>query len=667
MQRIALLFGIMSFILFTFGAVEVSKRAVLYYQDQVEQELGTELLLAGSEWVNVRANGVRVQLSGLADSEEQRFRALEIVGRHVDPGRIRDFVTVLNENAVPPPTFTVEALRNEEQISLIGLIPTNTGRAYVVESVSDVARRTNVVDMLEEADHPIPGQWSVALEAGMRALNMLERSKITVEEDTVTISAVANSVEEKAELEDEINTFWPDNVRLNMNISAPRPVISPFALRYTEIEGEIELAACSSDTEFNAEKILRAVREIGLEGEGRCDVGLGVPTPDWDEAVIMAIKAVHELGGGRLTFTDSDISLIADEETSLATYDLVIGRLENELPELFSLSATLPPKTVDSGEAGEIDIPEFVAIKSPEGLVQLRGRVTSVDTRNAVDSFAKSLFGVDNVFVQTRIDPNLPEGWPIRVLGGLQALSELNRGVLTVQPTRINIRGTSAREDAEGDISAILSTRVGTKENYELEIEFDKSLAERDLPPAPELCLAKVNEQLVGRKIVFQPGEVVIDPISNGLIDDIAEALRGCQETEFEIQGYTDSSGREEVNYQLSQSRAEAVLSALQSRRILTRGIRAVGYGPENPIADNGTEEGRADNRRIEFALQAVVDAAAAAEEAGASLEPAEAPEAEATTSEAATEETSAEEETTASEEQPQETPTEPQEGEADE
>ena len=316
---------------------------------------------------------------------------------------------------------------------------------------------------------------------------------------------------------------------------------------------------------------------VGLDPDAGCSIGLGIPTPDWSDAVIMAMQAVHDLGGGRLTFTDSDISLIATEDTSLATYDLVIGRLENELPELFSLSSTLPPKTVDSGAAGDVVIPEFIAIKSPEGLVQLRGRVPNEETRNAVEAYAKSLFGSDNVFVQTRIDPNLAEGWPLRILGGLQALSELDRGVLTVQPQRINIRGKSDRQDAEGDISAILSTRIGAKENYELEIDFDQSLAERNLPPSPQLCLANVNQLLEETKIVFQPGEVVIDPASAPLLDKLADALRGCSDVKFEIQGFTDNSGSEELNYQLSQSRAEAVLSALQTRRILTRGIRATG------------------------------------------------------------------------------------------
>jgi OOP family OmpA-OmpF porin len=71
----------------------------------------------------------------------------------------------------------------------------------------------------------------------------------------------------------------------------------------------------------------------------------------------------------------------------------------------------------------------------------------------------------------------------------------------------------------------------------------------------------------------------------------------------MEIGGHTDSQGREEMNQQLSKQRADAILDALQSRRVLTGNLTTKGYGEERPIADNDTEDGREANRRIEFTL----------------------------------------------------------------
>ena len=71
----------------------------------------------------------------------------------------------------------------------------------------------------------------------------------------------------------------------------------------------------------------------------------------------------------------------------------------------------------------------------------------------------------------------------------------------------------------------------------------------------------------------------------------------------MEVGGHTDSQGRTVMNQTLSQQRAEAVVTALLGKRVLTANLNAVGYGESVPIADNDTEEGREANRRIEFKL----------------------------------------------------------------
>jgi len=86
-------------------------------------------------------------------------------------------------------------------------------------------------------------------------------------------------------------------------------------------------------------------------------------------------------------------------------------------------------------------------------------------------------------------------------------------------------------------------------------------------------------------------------------MDQIAEILQDCGNLRLEVQGHTDSQGREEMNLSLSQARAESVLNELRARRVLTGSFLAKGYGEAQPIADNGTEEGRESNRRIEFRL----------------------------------------------------------------
>lgn len=106
----------------------------------------------------------------------------------------------------------------------------------------------------------------------------------------------------------------PVGVQLEMNITAPRPVISPFTVRFSLEDGLASLDGCSADTENTKSKIITAAKEAGMVRHASCNIGLGVPTPDWAKAVEMSISAVAKLGGGSLTFTDSDISLIASQK-----------------------------------------------------------------------------------------------------------------------------------------------------------------------------------------------------------------------------------------------------------------------------------------------------------------------------------------------------------------
>ena len=79
----------------------------------------------------------------------------------------------------------------------------------------------------------------------------------------------------------------------------------------------------------------------------------------------------------------------------------------------------------------------------------------------------------------------------------------------------------------------------------------------------------------------------------------MSESLRAWPDVTIEIQGHTDSAGRAEHNQQLSQARAEAVLSYFIAQGISAARMRAVGYGEDQPIAPNNTAAGMAQNRRV--------------------------------------------------------------------
>jgi OOP family OmpA-OmpF porin len=447
----------------------------------------------------------------------------------------------------------------------------------------------------------VPRGWEDALGFTVTALAKLPRTKISVDAGRVAIKAIADSPESKTRLESELNRAAPPGLRVALDIAAPRPVITPFTLRYVIDAAGGRFDACSADTEDTRAQILAAAREIGNADPGTCRLGLGVPSPAWGDAVSVALGGLHALGQGSVTFADADITLIAAEGTAPALFDRVVGEMEAALPEVFALHAVLP---LPEGESDDLGPPEFTATLSPEGLVQLRGRLNDADAQNMADSYAKARFGSASVYSAARTAEGLPPDWPVRVLTGIEALSRLTNGVVVVTPENIELRGASDREDARADIAGLLSDRLGGAEAFVLDITYRAPPPPTEEVMTPEVCEAEIAEaQRSSGKITFEPGSATIAAESLETMNAIADILGECGEIKLEIQGHTDSQGRTSMNQELSQSRAQSVLNELRARRILTSSYVAKGYGETAPIADNGTEEGREANRRIEFRL----------------------------------------------------------------
>lgn len=112
-----------------------------------------------------------------------------------------------------------------------------------------------------------------------------------------------------------------------------------------------------------------------------------------------------------------------------------------------------------------------------------------------------------------------------------------------------------------------------------------------------------ITQSFILQNIFFESGSSVLLPASGIELDRLARMMIQSPEIEIKITGHTDNIGSEEDNQILSQSRAEAVYLALVDRGIPQERITFAGKGESEPIADNNTEEGRAQNRRTEFMI----------------------------------------------------------------
>jgi OOP family OmpA-OmpF porin len=108
---------------------------------------------------------------------------------------------------------------------------------------------------------------------------------------------------------------------------------------------------------------------------------------------------------------------------------------------------------------------------------------------------------------------------------------------------------------------------------------------------------------LVLAEIEFESGKAELKPTAGPLLRPVGDAMRKWPDLKLEVGGYTDDRGAEAANQRLSQERADAVRDFLMEKYdwVTPERLTAVGYGEANPVADNATEEGRGQNRRVEF------------------------------------------------------------------
>jgi OOP family OmpA-OmpF porin len=105
--------------------------------------------------------------------------------------------------------------------------------------------------------------------------------------------------------------------------------------------------------------------------------------------------------------------------------------------------------------------------------------------------------------------------------------------------------------------------------------------------------------------IYFDTGKAEVKPESEATLQEIAKLLQQNPQLKLYVVGHTDNVGNLASNMDLSQRRADAVLSALTTKHgVAATRLHAVGNGPTSPVASNDAEEGRAKNRRVELVKQ---------------------------------------------------------------
>lgn len=162
--------------------------------------------------------------------------------------------------------------------------------------------------------------------------------------------------------------------------------------------------------------------------------------------------------------------------------------------------------------------------------------------------------------------------------------------------------GKAAGNTAMG---AILGAVVGGAAGYGIGRYMDKQAEEleKDLEGAE---ITRVGE---GIKITFRDGiqfdfnKADLTETSKTNLSELAETLKKYEDTNILVEGHTDATGTHEYNMDLSDRRAESVADYLKTLGVKDNRLTTKGYGPDQPVADNTSDYGRQQNRRVEVAI----------------------------------------------------------------
>ncbi|ARB45910.1 OmpA family protein [Alloalcanivorax xenomutans] len=172
-------------------------------------------------------------------------------------------------------------------------------------------------------------------------------------------------------------------------------------------------------------------------------------------------------------------------------------------------------------------------------------------------------------------------------------------GALIGIATSDNAKERKERALAGAGIGAVAGGGVG----YYMDVQ-EKKL--RDKLQATGVSVTRSGDNI----ILNMPGNVTFDTDQSDVksnfrpvLESVSEVLKEYKSTMIQVAGHTDSTGGERYNLLLSQQRAQSVANVLSSYGVETVRLDVVGFGETQPIANNGTAQGREQNRRVELTL----------------------------------------------------------------
>jgi OOP family OmpA-OmpF porin len=231
------------------------------------------------------------------------------------------------------------------------------------------------------------------------------------------------------------------------------------------------------------------------------------------------------------------------------------------------------------------------ALADGPAAIVVSGTVADEASKAALLARLRAVYGPERVVDQLALGRvSTPPNWNDyvgRLIG--PDLKLVSRGQLQVDGNTVSLRGDVASEEQRQKIASDIASSLDPA--YVVNNGLRVAASEQGV----------LDAALANRIIEFESGKAALTDSGKAILDQMSVVLLRLKDKRVEVIGHTDNAGSRAGNLSLSQARAEAVKAYVVGRGVRAEMVSVSGEGPDRPVADNRTAEGRARNRRIEF------------------------------------------------------------------
>lgn len=193
------------------------------------------------------------------------------------------------------------------------------------------------------------------------------------------------------------------------------------------------------------------------------------------------------------------------------------------------------------------------------------------------------------------------------ILAGCKSLNKTQKGAIIGTAGGGAVGAVIGKAAGNTALGAIIGATVGGVTGAVIGRKMDKQAKEIE-NKVPGAKVERVGEGIVvefSDKILFGFDRSDLSAGASTNLNKLVEVLKSYPDTDIEIQGHTDSKGADDYNLKLSERRASSVANFLRGKGVASGRVRIKGYGETAPVASNDTEDGRGQNRRVDFLITA--------------------------------------------------------------